>query len=118
MTKHEIHLTSKKEAFLIDSNSLISPFQEYYPFHLAPGFWECMKLAIFTRDVLLMDVVKDELLKGQKNAEKKDELTKWVESFDNNVILSRENEEIFAMYGKVLDYLETCGLYKEKASRE
>ncbi len=28
------------EKFLIDSNIFITPYQNYYPFDLAPGFWK------------------------------------------------------------------------------
>lgn len=35
-----------KEIFLIDSNILIRPHAEYYPFDFAPGFWTQMENCI------------------------------------------------------------------------
>lgn len=29
-------------AFLLDANVFIQAFQQYYPFDVCPGFWECL----------------------------------------------------------------------------
>lgn len=33
-------MTSAKETFLVDSNSLITPYKMYYPFDFAGKFWD------------------------------------------------------------------------------
>jgi hypothetical protein len=77
-----------------------------------------MEEAIIFGHVILLDLVKNEILKGQKEKEKKDELTMWVERFGNDLILSRKNPEIMDMYLKVLDYIQNCDLYKSSALTE
>jgi hypothetical protein len=110
-------MSLKTQTFLIDANTLITPFQKYYPFNWAPRFWQCMEEAILSKDVILLDVVKKEILKGQKE-ERKDELARWIERFGANVVLSRQNEKIITMYGEVLEYVKTCGLYKSNTLTE
>jgi hypothetical protein len=105
-------MSSKTETFLIDANTLINPFQKYYPFDLALRFWQCMEDAILSRDVILLDIVKEEILKGD------DELTRWIQKFDNTVVLSKENEEILNMFREVLEYVGKCGLYQSNAEQE
>ena len=111
-------MRQRPDTFLIDANVLITPFQKYYPFDWAPGFWQCMEDAILSRDVVLLDVVKKEILKGQAKPEKKDDLTKWIEEFSDRDVLSRKSEEIINMYSEVLKYVQTCGLYKANALKE
>jgi len=111
-------MSQKAETFLIDANALITPFQKYYPFNWAPLFWQCMKDAILSGDVLLLDVVKKEILKGQKEDEKKDALTEWIEMFGDGVVLNSQNNEILNMYKEVLEYVKTCGLYQSSALME
>lgn len=95
--------------YLIDSNSLITPYQVYYPFDLAPNFWIKMKQAIDGKRVVIMDLVKQELGKGE------DRLSEWVDEIDDTLILSRKDPLIVQKYSEVLDYIQTCGFYKISA---
>ena len=88
-------MNQKDEVFLIDSNSLISPYQLYYPFDFASRFWDQLKEKIEDGNVIILDVIKDELMKGN------DELSKWINQFDHNLILDRRTSEILENYGKV-----------------
>ena len=47
-----------QELFLIDSNSLITPYRTYYPFDLAPGFWNQVGNHIELGSIILLDVEK------------------------------------------------------------
>ena len=105
-------MNQKDEVFLIDSNSLISPYQLYYPFDFASRFWDQLKEKIEDGNVIILDVIKDELMKGN------DELSKWINQFNHNLILDRRTSEILENYGKVLNYIQASGLYKEKALTE
>ena len=102
-------MTKSKEIFLIDSNSLITPYKLYYPFDFAKRFWDQLYDKIMQREVIILDLVTDELLKG------KDELSEWIERIDRSLILDRREQEILAKYREILTYIQTCGLYKEKA---
>ena len=44
--------------FLIDSNSLITPYKNYYPFDFAPGFWLQIEQSIKYGEIAILDIVK------------------------------------------------------------
>lgn len=102
-------MTQSKETFLIDSNSLITPYKFYYPFDFARRFWDQLFDKIERQEIIMLDLVRDELLKGG------DDLSEWVARIDNSLILDRREVAILAKYGQVLSYLQTSGLYQEKA---
>lgn len=102
-------MMSVKEKFLIDSNSLITPYKMYYPFDFARKFWDQLYEKIENREVVMLDLVKQELVKGD------DDLSKWVSSIDNELILDRRDPNILSNYGEVLAHLQGSGLYQEKA---
>lgn len=105
-------MSTNQAPFLIDANSLITPFQSYYPFDWAPNFWQSMENAILSGHVKLLDVVRDEILRGD------DELKTWVQHFDDTAIMSRQNHDIINMYSDVLGHIQTCGFYKSNALTE
>lgn len=98
-----------KEKFLIDSNSLITPYKMYYPFDFARKFWDQLFEKIKNQDVFLLDLVKEELIIGD------DDLSKWVASIDSQLIIDRRDPRILVNYSDVLAHLQTSGLYQEKA---
>ena len=51
------------EKFLLDANTFITPFQNYYSFDLAPGFWKQLKTKLKLNSVYLLDVAKNEIEK-------------------------------------------------------
>ena len=53
-----------KEKFLIDLNISITPYQNFYPFDIAPGFWKQMESKLALDEVFVLDVVRDEVIAG------------------------------------------------------
>ena len=53
-----------KEKFLIDSNIFITPYQNFYSFDIAPGFWKQMESKLTLDEVFVLDVVRDEVIAG------------------------------------------------------
>lgn len=100
------------EKFLLDANSLITPYENFYPFDLAPGFWRQLFPLLSTERVAILDSVKDEILKGD------DELTIWIKSIPNLNICSKKNEDVLQNYAKILSYIQTSEKYTERALRE
>lgn len=99
------------EKFLLDANSLIAPSKNFYPFDFAMGFWEHMKHIMKSGNVMLLDVVYDEVIRGG------DELTKWLtEAVKGNPCkIAVQDKEIVEQYTAVLNYIMKCNLYKEQA---
>ena len=53
------------EKFLLDANTFITPFQNYYSFDFAPGFWTQLEPKLKLDSVYVLDVAKNEVMKGE-----------------------------------------------------
>lgn len=103
-------MVTSSETFLIDANALITPYRQYYAFDIAPSFWEKLADAFKRKQIVLLDKVKDEVLKGD------DDLTKWIKANEDIIdVCDYKTESVIANYQAVLQYIQTCGLYKESA---
>lgn len=104
--------------YLIDSNSLISPYRTFYQFELVPSFWEWFK-ETYDQSIYLVDKVRDELCHVKKGT--KDDLQIWVE--DNclgkdKIILPNTDMDVLSAYAEVLDYIHNSPLYKQSSYDE
>jgi len=98
--------------YLIDTNSLITPFKRYYPFDLAPAFWKSMEIKIIDGSIVLLDKVYDEVTTGD------DELTEWLSGIEDINVISHKDSEIVMKCGEILTYIQSCGFYMQKALAE
>jgi len=105
-------MDSPVSTYLIDTNSLITPYKRYYPFDLAPPFWKSMEIKIMDGRIVLLDKVYDEVTAGD------DELTEWLSGIKGIDIITHKDTDIVKKYGEILSYVQTCGLYKPKALTE
>lgn len=99
------------EKFLLDSNIFITPHRLYYPFDFARGFWDQLENKLKLDNVFVLDVVVSEVSKLE------DELSIWIKSIEDFEALSVKSASFVSNYGKVLTYLQDCGLYREEALR-
>lgn len=100
------------ERFLIDANSLITPYRTYYSFDFAPKFWQQLGDHIEQGSIVLLDKVKDELLKGD------DELSDWLLDLDIRQLIDHREPDILAKYGEVLQCIQDDLRYKPAALEE
>ena len=89
-----------KELFLIDTNSLITPHNDYYPFDFAPSFWKQMKTHIEAGSIVILDMVRDEILKRDDN------LSRWFRSIEVGREIDHRQNGIPSVYGKVLQSIQ------------
>ena len=99
--------------FMIDANSLITPHQQYYPFDFAPGFWAQMETHIANGTIVLLDMVRNELLRGKGT----DNLKQWAENLNASVIDHRQSD-ILKRYGEILSHIQANPCYKPSALEE
>lgn len=102
--------------YLMDSNSLISPYKTFYQFELVPSFWEWLK-PVYDQSIFLVDKVRDELRPANKH-ENKDDLQKWVETnclAKEKVILPNTDTEVLNNYAKVLNHVNQSPFYKQRS---
>ncbi len=100
-----------EEKFLLDANTFITPFQNYYGFDFAPGFWKQLGPKLRLDSVYILDAVKNEIMKGE------DKLSEWFASIPDANIIDRREVSVIEKYGEVLKYLQDSPLYSEKALR-
>lgn len=101
-----------EELFLIDSNSLITPYRTYYSFDFAPKFWEQIGDYIEQGSIVLLDKVREELLKGD------DELSDWLLGLDVRQLVDHREKDILVKYGEILQYIQDDPQYKPSALEE
>lgn len=99
------------EIFLLDSNTFITPYRLYYSFDFAPGYWQQLATSLQLDNVVVLDVVFKEVSKME------DELSTWIKNLNNFKPRSTRTSSILVNYGKVLNYVQSCGLYKDEALR-
>lgn len=100
-----------EEKFLLDTNIFVTPYQNYYPFDLAPGFWKQLEDKLVLDNIAVLDVVKAEVEKGE------DDLSDWLKNVPNLNILSRKDANIVKEYSGVLTHLQNSPQYTDKALR-
>lgn len=98
-----------EEKFLIDSNSFMAPYRQYYAFDLIPAYWDELSKRTESGRLVLLDMVKAEIDKGE------DDLADWVGKQTGFEICNHVTPEIISKYQEVLQYVQNCGLYKEQA---
>jgi len=102
-------VTEKNEVFLMDANSFIAPYRQYYPFDMVPGFWSHIKECIGNGSIVIARKVFDEVMSGG------DDLSNWVDQFRSKTLDHRDKNIVIAC-GKILDYLRTSHKYNDEAA--
>ena len=64
-------MVNSSEKFLIDANTLMTASRFFYAYDLVPSFWETFEDEIKAGNIVLLDMVKAEIDKGE------DELKQW-----------------------------------------
>lgn len=102
-------MVNSSEKFLIDANTLMTASRFFYAYDLIPSFWGIFEEKIKAGNIVLLDMVKAEIDKGQ------DELKQWVsERKDEFQICNHVDSEIIPKYAEVMQYIQECGFYNEK----
>ena len=103
------------EIFLVDANSLITPYKAFYPFDFAPGFWKQMKSHIQNGGIAILDKVEKEICFAKQN---KDTLQEWFETLNIANYIDHREAAIVSLYASVLQHLQSNPCYKPEALAE
>ncbi|MDR3342723.1 MAG: DUF4411 family protein, partial [Treponema sp.] len=76
------------EVFIIDSNALITPYNTYYSFEIAPSFWANIEEQIISKRIVVLDKVFDEIVV------KKDKLNDWLRGIQGLEQIDHKNSGI------------------------
>lgn len=97
------------EKFLIDSNSFITPYKQYYAFDLVPSYWTEVSKCTNSGRLILLDMAKAEIDKGA------DDLSDWLNRQTRFIICNHVLPTIVNKYQEILQYIQNCGLYQNQA---
>ena len=100
------------EKYLIDANSFITPYLQFYPFDFAESFWNRIEEEIQRGTIVILDMVKAEVLRGN------DRLKDWMERLTIGDYVDHRQTDIIAKYGEVLGSLQLNPCYKPSALAE
>ena len=89
-----------EEKFLIDSNSFMTPYRQYYAFDLVPTYWKELSKCMDTGKIVLLDMVKGEIDKGR------DDLAEWVDKQTGFIICNHVNATI------IINIRKYCSMYR------
>jgi hypothetical protein len=105
-------ISNGRKVYLVDSNTFITPFKNYYPFDFAPSFWEFFGNNILNGNIAVLSKVYDEVSKGT------DELSVWIKGLNFTKIDHRASD-ILSKYQVVLTHIQiSTSLYNDKALAE
>jgi len=97
------------EKFIIDTDTLITPYRLFYPFDMFPDFWDCVEQKIKTGEIKILDMVYKEISEGG------DQLSDWLSAIGDIGQIERKDSTVIAHYGNILNYINTSPLYKVEA---
>jgi hypothetical protein len=100
--------------YIIDTSCLTQAHRVYYPFDIAPSYWDFMKYHFNNGQFLLTNKVAFEIIKGN------DELTNWMQ---NNIPASLEidchtDANIMTQYGNIMNWGSGNSQFKSIAKTE
>lgn len=97
--------------YLIDTNSLITPYRSYYSFDFDDTFWNQLRDSIYNQKIFLTRSVYDEIVEKSE-----DVLTVWLKNIDElKIIKEFNNPNIMKNYQDIMQYIQESGLYKKTA---
>ncbi|WP_290796760.1 DUF4411 family protein [Flavihumibacter sp. UBA7668] len=101
------------QLFIIDTSCLIQAHRIYYPFDIAPSFWDFMKLHFSRGTFILTNKVEDEIGKG------KDELANWIHAQlpASIAVDCHADTNIMAHYGNIMVWGNNHPQYAPLAKR-
>ena len=89
-----------QEIFLLDANSFITPYKQYYAFDLIVPYWDEIIKYINNGRIVVLDMVKNEIMSG------KDELSKWLKNIDSLNTIPHKEINTVLKYQEVIQYVK------------
>ena len=91
--------------YLIDTNSLVTPYRSYYSFEFGDTFWNQLRDSIHSQKIFFTRSVYDEIVENV-----------WLQKIDDlKIIKEFNNPNIMKNYQDIMQYIQDSGLYKETA---
>ncbi len=100
---------SQTVSFLLDTNVFIEAHHRYYAFDIHPGFWDCLLHMFQTDQVISLDHVRTELLRGN------DTLSEWISDTPEPYFASSNDQSVVILYATVINWINNENQYTDQA---
>jgi len=90
--------------YLLDANFFITSARNFYAYDIAPGFWRQMQKCLLYPEVVVIQPVVNEIKQDY-------EIGPWLKDIRDFSAFSVKRKDIVEAYGKVIQYVSTCGFY-------
>lgn len=102
------------QLFVIDTSCLVQASRIYYPFDIAPSFWDFLKQEFHKGTLLMINKVKAEIDRGN------DALSQWVQTeIPSNIHIDCNTDSgILANYARIIQWASTHPQYSPLAKSD
>ena len=97
--------------FILDTNIILTAYQRYYAFDIAPTFWLRLNERAETGEWAIIDMVKDELSRQQ------DSISEWIKEQYRGEILPSNQINVIDAYSEIITAVQQNARYKESAKQ-
>ena len=106
-------MAKKSAQYVLDTSVLTQAHRVYYPFDIAPPFWSFLIKAAKTNNIISIDRVSDEILKGN------DKLASWVKNdFSFAFEDTKNNSKVLTSYASLMQWANNQTQYTQAAKNE
>lgn len=95
--------------FLMDSNSLITPYNTFYSPSLSNNFWKRIKNGYESGNIAMLDIVQKEIMNGTGD------LQKWLKEIKFDKYVKCMDKEVYEKYGEIINFLKNNECYTQVA---
>lgn len=100
--------------YVLDSNTFITPFKNYYSMSNFPGYWQWLRDTFQQTSgrLVLPEIVYNELTAGQNS---EDKLSTWVINNLKDLVYSdyRRDNDFWTQFASVIDHVHNSGFYRD-----
>ena len=95
--------------YALDANVFIAAYRTYYAPPICPGFWECLRLNLASRRLLVIDRVRDEVTYPPK-------LQEWLRRATDGVVATTAQTDVIRHYQQMIEWVAGGDQFSSAAS--
>lgn len=100
--------------YLLDTNTLVTPYRRYYQFSFCPGFWDFLHVQFSSHESMSIGKVYDEITRNS------DDLSDWLKTRleKKQFIDTTKDADVVEKYNEVSAWVLNNTQYQESAKRD
>ncbi len=100
------------DKFILDTSCLTQAFRFYYPFDIAPSFWNFLKEGLLSNQFIIIDKVHTEICRGN------DDLKIWLNTEIQTSAIFQCDAVTFGHYGLIMQWANNHNQYNYNAKSD